>query len=638
MIFLLLFISLVNISVSESYAARWSAQSFAFLKEIRKKNHSTTIISRFNLFKEDIYLQVPRFYMHKKYKHAVFHHVNPFFFPLSRNSTFSFLSAPSFRTYCHMNNNLEEDGTSLDDNEYSSVSVNFKDVSFSRSTDIVVLEETDFSFNQGEKIVLVGENGVGKSTLLRLITGELVPDSGTISVKGRVGYLPQNPRLIDIKNIRDCFIHYLADPDLFPLLGKDSALISSSLMQEFNRKGGHIFSRTLHDISMSSYSQDFPFHRLSGGQKTKVTLAAILSVGFDLILLDEPTNHLDEESCKWLEAVLRTKRSWIIVSHDRMLINNTANAMLELTPDNHKLQKFRGGYSSYLVEKQKDYERKKQIFENQQKEKTILSDKLKTHQELCQKKVRGKRDNDKLAFNARGDGKQRSQRRIAGQLHEKIERIEKQPVLMPYKRKVVLPDFLENHQLEKLHLQVMDLCIEIEGRILLDKVNLSVSNGERLIIIGKNGSGKTTLLRTILGQLISKKGSIIASPSIKFGYLDQEQESIDQSLTLLEYCQGYSHKSRQEINEKLIRMGLFHPFEMKQKIATLSIGKQRKAQLACIMLSGANFLILDEPTNHIDIASMEQIESALLAFKGPIIAVSHDRWFINKIATKKMEL
>ncbi|MBX9702718.1 MAG: ATP-binding cassette domain-containing protein [Alphaproteobacteria bacterium] len=562
------------------------------------------------------------------------------FFSVRKMSFLSDVFLASSSRYYSKKSRSEDDYEEImyDKSEGELGAVNFKDLSFARNAEVVILEDANFSLSPGEKIVLVGENGVGKSTVLRLIAGEISPDSGKIVAKGKIGYLPQNPRLINIKNIRDCFIYYLGDPLLSSFLGKDSSLISSTLLQEFNRKGGYLFSKTLRNLDMGTYSLDFPFHDLSGGQKTKVILSAIFSVGFDLLLFDEPTNHLDEKSCKWLENALKNYYgAWIVVSHDRMLINNTANAMLELTPDNHKLQKFRGGYSFYLTEKQKEYERKKQLFERQQKERAFLEVRLKDNKEASPQKVR-RRDNDKLGFNARGDGKQKSQKRVINQLHEKIERIEEQTVLIPYKRKVISPDFSENYQGDELSLQVTDLTIGIGDRVLLDKLSFSVLNGEKLIITGKNGSGKTTLLKTIIGQLSSKKGSIVTSTSVKFGYLDQEQESINPNLTLLEYYQENTHKSKEEICERLKKIGLFDPFEIGQKIATVSTGKQRKAQLACIMLQEANFLILDEPTNHIDLASIEQIESALIDFKGPIIAVSHDRWFIKKIATKKIDL
>lgn len=520
---------------------------------------------------------------------------------------------------------------------------------------IIQIQELNFSFGTkpifkdltlellpGDKVVLVGENGIGKSTLLKIVAGCLKTDDSEIEVRGSIGYLPQTFEDYNHQSIIEFFVHRSGSDELKKLLEKKKSEDQETWLSELNAYGGHIFFKDLKKLGLENLDLDLQLGRLSGGEKTKILLATLAFLDPDILLLDEPTNHLDIQGVVWLEHFLkRYSGIMLMTTHDRLLIDRTANRIAEISHETHQLTYFRGGYTHYLSEQERNRERLLQQQENQERELKILSSKLQKANISANRIVhRSSKDRDKLSFNAHGERKQKSNAKITQQLQGKISNIENDRVKVPKKRREITIDIGKAHSGSQDFIQLHNISKKMNGILLFSNLSFVVQPLERLVIHGKNGSGKTTLLKIIAGLIQPDSGELFTPLKEKIGLLDQEQETLDLSLTPMELLLS---DKKIELNEsslitRLVQFGIYRKEDLFLPLRFLSIGSRRKVQLAQIILRGCDILLLDEPTNHLDLPSLEHIEEQLLLFPGPIIAITHDRYFRNKIATNELTL
>lgn len=501
----------------------------------------------------------------------------------------------------------------------------------------VILSNIKLQVKEYDRIAIVGRNGSGKSTLLKIMADKLAYDHGDIFKKKdlTIGYLPQHTTLESNKTIWNemlqVFNHLIDQEQQLRLLEKKIQQASTNedvtyksllmdydtLQQSFDRNGGYRYESDIKsvlsglDFHESYYDKNI--NELSGGQKTRLALGKLLLQQPELLILDEPTNHLDIQTLSWLEDYLTNYRGAIvIVSHDRYFLDKTVNIIYEIS--NHRSKKYFGSYSRYLQQKDKDYEKELKEYEQQQAE-------IKEMEDFIQRNI------------ARASTSKRAQSRRK-QL-ERIERLEK-PIGSEASANF---SFRVNKQSGNDVLTVNDLAFNYEQNdCLFSDINFRVSRGERIALVGPNGIGKTTLLKIIISKLNQTVGTIQFGTNVQIGYYDQEQTDLNSSKTVLkELWDEYP-----TVNEKDIRtvLGnfLFSGDDVLQLVHSLSGGEKARLALAKLMMERANLLILDEPTNHLDIDSKEILENALLDYPGTIIFVSHDRYFINKIADQVFEM
>lgn len=508
------------------------------------------------------------------------------------------------------------------------------DISKAFGTDEVI-QHASFHIEEREKAAIVGINGAGKTTLLRIIMGELEADSGeVILAKGRsIGYLPQNP---DIEGDRTIYEEVLSAKE--GLVSMQESLISmeekmsslegeeleslmesySRLNQEFERQGGLSYKSEIVGVlkGLGFAEEEFSKHMqaLSGGQRTRVCLGKLLVTKPDVILLDEPTNHLDIGSITWLETfLLNYKGAVVIVCHDRYFLDRVVEKVVEL--DRHQVSMFSGNYSDYAMKKAQVREAQLKQYYNQQRE-------IK-HQEEVIAKLK--------SFN-----REKSIRRAESRekMLDKIDRLEKPMEENTDIHLELEPRITSGNDV----LRVEHLAKEYPGQALFSDLSFEIKRGERVALIGDNGTGKTTILKIINGLVQAEGGTLTLGTNVHIGYYDQEHQVLHMEKTLTEEISDeYPSLTNTEIRNVLAAF-LFTGDEVFKRISDLSGGERGRVSLAKLMLSEANFLILDEPTNHLDITSKEILEQALNRYKGTVLFVSHDRYFINKTATRILNL
>lgn len=504
-----------------------------------------------------------------------------------------------------------------------------------------ILVNVSFHINQGDKVGIVGANGAGKTTLLNILSGRLPCDTGDffVSANTGVGYLRQSDNfesektvyeemlsifseLIKIEKELETLSHQISEES--NRAGDVSRMLHQydDLMETYKNKNGYGYKSEIHGIlnSMAFPEEHFdkPISILSGGERTRLALASLLLKKPDLLLLDEPTNHLDIGTLKWLEQYLKTYSGTIaVISHDRYFLDQTVNRIFEI--ENHKLTTYEGNYSAYVEKKKLKELDALRKYEHQKKE-------IERQEEIIRRfKQHG---TEKLAKRAQSREKQL----------EHTERLER-PNAHLGKMKI---RFKQRYQSGNDVLLVKDLSKSFgrcdQKRQLFRNVGMDVKRGERICLVGPNGIGKTTLLKIIMGELEPDNGYIKLGHNISCGYYDQEQNLLGTENTVLdEVHSDYRLYSDTEIRSLLGRF-LFKNEMAFQTVSSLSGGEKARLSLLKLMLSGANLLIMDEPTNHLDIASKEVFEDALREFEGTMIVVSHDRYFLNKVPTRIMEL
>ncbi|MGV2942377.1 ABC-F family ATP-binding cassette domain-containing protein [Mesobacillus sp. LC4] len=501
----------------------------------------------------------------------------------------------------------------------------------------LILSNIKFEIQTNDRVALVGRNGAGKSTLLKIIAGYESHDGGEIiRPKGTmIGYLAQNTGLESEKSIWDemlavfDYLHSMekelrrleekmSDPDILSNQTEyDRVLKDYDLLQvQFKEKGGYQYEAdirsVLHGLNFHSFDYSTKISTLSGGQKTRLALAKLLLTRPDILILDEPTNHLDIDTLSWLEQYLQGYNGAIlIVSHDRYFLDKVVNQVYEIS--RHQLTKFPGNYSSYLDQKAANYERDMKLYEKQQDEIFKLQD-------FIQRNL------------ARASTTKRAQSRRK-QL-EKIDRMDRPKG----DEKSASFSFQIERQSGNDVMKVDALSVGYHNDIVSENIFFNLSRGDSTALVGPNGVGKSTLLKTIVEKLPSIKGNIQYGSNVSIGYYDQEQAELSSNKKVLnELWDEYPLKSEKEIRTVLGNF-LFSGDDVLKIVSTLSGGEKARLALAKLMLQNSNFLILDEPTNHLDLDSKEVLENALIDYPGTILFVSHDRYFINRIATKVLEL
>jgi ATP-binding cassette subfamily F protein 3 len=526
-----------------------------------------------------------------------------------------------------------------------------------------VLNEISFILNRGERVGLVGPNGCGKTTLLRIITGLEQADSGQVRFDPPglpVGYLAQAFEFGPGETVEDAlqratgehsrawaemqqFARLMADPSGDKQLA-DLAEAYAEAELRFEATGGYQVEARLETVldglELAQVPRHLPVERLSGGQKTRLALAGLLTRQPDLLLLDEPTNHLDVEALAWLEGWLHTyEGAALIVSHDRTFLDETTTRTLVIDPDRHTLRDYPGNYRAYTAALTGEIERQWQAYQDQQAEIERLQSAARHLRGQASFKRGGKADtNDKFAkvFFAN-----RSAATVgrAKQIERRLEKLTgEERVDKPARRWPLRVGFGADDSGARQVLSLDNVAMAFGDRPLFSRVNLTLTHGQRVILSGTNGSGKTTLLRIIAGELTPTGGQVRLGAGVKLGYLAQEQEILQPELTPYETIRAAAAAMDQTETRRFLHHFLFAGDEVFVKIGDLSFGERTRLMLALLVAQGCNFLLLDEPINHLDIPGRERFEEALDQFPGTVLAVVHDRAFIRRVATGIWEL
>ncbi|EDN8757775.1 ATP-binding cassette domain-containing protein [Listeria monocytogenes] len=502
----------------------------------------------------------------------------------------------------------------------------------------VILDNIKLEVKTGDRIALVGRNGAGKSTLLKIIAGKMSYDGGTISKPKSVeiGYLAQNTGLESSKTIWDEMLSVfdslrrmeadlrkmelrLGEPELYNDPEKYQALMTDydTLQHTFKESGGYTYEAEIRSVlnGLRFYPEDYEVEiaSLSGGQKTRLALAKLLLAKQDILVLDEPTNHLDIETLAWLETYLQNYHgSLLIVSHDRYFLDKVVNQVYEISRT--KIDHYKGNYSSFVNQKQAKLEQMWKEFDKQQKQIAKLED-----------------------FVARNIVRASTTKRA----QSRRKQLEKMDVLGRPQgdEKAAHFGFQFEKQTGKDVLMVDQLSIGYaKDKRIASNLTFEMKRQDSLALVGPNGIGKSTLLKTLIRDIPALSGEFHFGAGVKIGYYDQEQAKLTSNKTvLMELWDDYP-----ELNEVNVRTTLgnflFSDDDVLKNVQSLSGGEKARLALAKLTLLEANVLILDEPTNHLDIESKEVLEAALIDFEGTILFVSHDRYFINRIASKIVEL
>ena len=497
----------------------------------------------------------------------------------------------------------------------------------------VLFDNINIQVAEKDRIALVGRNGAGKSTLLKILVGEETPTSGEINTKRdlTLSYLAQDSRFESENTIFDEMLHVFDDVrsmesrlrkmemqmaeltgDAFDKLMSDYDRMS----EEFRVKGGFTYEAEIKAI-LNGFKFDesmwqMKISELSGGQNTRLALAKMLLEKPELLVLDEPTNHLDIETIAWLENYLvNYQGALIIVSHDRYFLDKVATVTLDLTP--HSLDRYVGNYSKFMDLKAEKLALEAKNYEKQAKEIAKLED-------FVQRNI------------VRASTTKRAQARRK-QL-EKMERLDKPTAGQKSANMTFHADKVSGNVV----LTVTDAAIGYDDQILSEPINIDVKKFDAIAIVGPNGIGKSTLIKSIVGQIPFIKGTSTYGANVEVGYYDQTQSNLTRTNTVLdELWNDFSTTPEVEIRNRLGAF-LFSGDDVKKSVSMLSGGERARLLLAKLSMQNDNFLILDEPTNHLDIDSKEVLEDALIDFDGTLLFVSHDRYFINRVATKVLEI
>ena len=499
-----------------------------------------------------------------------------------------------------------------------------------------VLRDVNLSLQAGSRMGLVGVNGSGKSTLFRIISGEMEPDSGTVSLmKGtRVGVLTQDADIQSDLTIQQELERVFepvremerrlrameqemeaahSDPDAFRQLSNAYA----RLMDRFEDAGGYEWPSRIQGVlaglGFARGRETQPANLLSGGEKTRLCLARLLLTQPELLMLDEPTNHLDLASTQWLEETLKKYRGTVLViSHDRYFLNAVCDCMAELSM--RRLTQYTGNYDQFAAQRQANLERQLKEYKLQQAE-IARQEAI-----IARYRMYNREKSIKLA--------ESREKRL-----EKIERIEK-----PLNEQKVRFNFTARRRTGDDVLMVKDLRKGFEGRTLFEHFGLHIRAGDRVAVIGPNGVGKSTLLNIIAGKLSPDAGQVIFGSNVDLGYYDQQQAQLHPEKEVLNELWDDFPRLEMDRIRGVLALFLLTGDDVFQRVGTLSGGERGRVALAKLMLKQDNLLLLDEPTNHLDMDSREVLEAALDDFEGTILTVSHDRYFINKVANRVVEM
>ena len=513
-----------------------------------------------------------------------------------------------------------------------------------------------FSLNPGDRIGLVGVNGCGKTTLLRIIAGEETADSGhiTIAPTTRLGYLTQGFELDLDATLAEVVGRAAGDIDILEAKLTDIALAlakqpnNEQLQNQYDAILQHISAADtgraatiLAGLDLADVPPDLRVRQLSGGQKTRLKLALVLLDDPHLLLLDEPTNHLDIQTLEWLENWLADFAGGaLIVSHDRTFLDSTVTRILAMDAQQQTATEYVGNYSDYEAQVAHERERQWAAYKDQQQEiRRIKQDiaQVRAQAEKTERQASSvRRGGEMMKLKGYKDYQQSIAKKVAKKAKAREGKLERfleddDRVERPSQSRNIRLDFADTAHLGQSVIRLLDVSVGFVGeRPLLTHLNLEISAGARIVLTGPNGSGKTTLLRSIARQLPLMAGEIEQGPTVKLGYMTQEQVSLDMNLSPLQTIQHAF--SNEGAARTFLAYFLFTKNEPLKLNSQLSYGQRARLELAQMVADGCNVLLLDEPTNHLDIPSRTQFEEALATFDGTILTVIHDRYFIERFA------
>lgn len=510
-----------------------------------------------------------------------------------------------------------------------------------------ILKDISFNVNGGDRVGLIGPNGSGKSTLLRIITGQERPDSGHVTFAPatlRVGYLAQGFEPDPAATLGTILHETVGDPErLEAELGELAMAMAEEpeneaiqlaydrVLTKLTQSDMGQAQAILANLGLAALAEETPIAYLSGGQKTRLALALVLLNNPQLLLLDEPTNHLDIEMLEWLEEWLsKFDGGVLIVSHDRTFLDRTATRILDLDPHTQSVREYVGNYSDYLAQFVAEREKQTAVWRDQVYEIRKMKQDINRTAEQARHVERTTKPNQphvrRLAKKVAKKAKSREKK--LERYMDSDERVEK-----PTRSWQMKLDFVETGHIGRDVLRLEDLAVGYASfPPLLQGLNLDIQAGQRVIITGQNGAGKTTLLRTIAGEIAAVNGRFHLGGSVKLGYMSQDQEILDPTSTALATIQRAAPLNETDARS-FLHFFLFADDDPLRPIANLSYGERSRLMLATLVAQGCNFLLLDEPINHLDIPSRTQFEQALLQYEGTILAVVHDRYFIKRFAT-----
>lgn len=495
----------------------------------------------------------------------------------------------------------------------------------------VLFDKVSFSIEDNDKIGFVGANGTGKTTLFKMLTEEILPDGGEIykSKEAKLGYMQQHAQMNTEKTLwAELMTVYKPLTDIENRLKSIESQITNGvgdlaklteeqhlLNEEYEKKGGFVYKNIAKAslLGLGFKEEDFTidFSSLSGGQQTRVILCKLLLGESNLLLLDEPTNHLDIESTEWLEDFLRDyKGAFVIISHDRYFLDRVTNKTFEI--ENNKLTVYNGNYSTYVKLKE-------------EREKTLLRNYENTTREI--QRIEGIIEQQKRWNREKNIKTAESKQKQIDRLEKDLEKPE------IYNEKIRF-NFKAKNMGGTEVLRCNGLKMAFDEKLLFENTDIEVNRGDRVFLLGANGCGKTTLFKIITGEIEALEGTTKIGANIQVGYFDQKQQNLSLEKDAIdEVWDTYPSMTQTEVRNAMAAF-LFKNDDVFTPVNSLSGGERARVALIKLMLSGSNFLILDEPTNHLDIKSREALEDALSDYEGTMFVVSHDRYFINKLATK----
>ena len=514
-----------------------------------------------------------------------------------------------------------------------------------------ILKEISFNLNHGEHVGLIGPNGCGKTTLLRILAGQIPADEGHVTISPpslQIGYVAQSldifpdvdwaeyqedyllPGRVPEEEITRLAVALAKEPDRDDLqLAYDKAL--SDIVNQ-DRRYSSVVKQSLSQFGLGDIPSTLNVNALSGGQKMRLALLGCLASESDMLLLDEPTNHLDFSMLGWLENWLNHfPGTVLIVTHDRMFLDRTVGRILVIQPEDHTLRSYTGNYSAYLEQVKNELDKRWALYKEQQQ--TIRSFQMDI--------VRTKNQSRRVEITTTPG--QPYVRRLAKKVarkalarEKKLERYLSSPDLVekPTSSWQLKVDWRVVSKTGKDVLKLEGVSLGYPSAIpLITDLSMNLCLGERVVLTGSNGFGKTTLLRAIAGQIGALEGKITLGSNVRVGFLEQEQDSLPRLKSAFEMIHEIMPGDETAIRT-FLHLFLFQGDDALRPVRNLSIGERTRLTLAMLIAQGSNFLLLDEPVNHLDIASRERFEQALLNFNGTIIAVAHDRVFIRKVATQ----
>jgi ATP-binding cassette subfamily F protein 3 len=518
-----------------------------------------------------------------------------------------------------------------------------------------ILTDITFSVKNDQRVAIVGANGCGKTTLFRILTGQENPDTGTVQLNPadvRIGYLPQGLVFSETETLQSYLsntvqsseeiqkefeqisIQMARKPNDIKLQERYDQLLqllSSNLSNVGNQ------SEVLTSLGLGDFELETPIGFLSGGQKTRLALAAIILNNPQLLLLDEPTNHLDIHMLEWLENWLNNFRGAVVlISHDRTFLDNTVSAILHIDTRTHTMKRYEGNYSNFLEQRINEKDREWQAYIDQQEEIARLTSSASHVRSLATKRKGGKGDRasgtDGFSVGHFNNRSLETVRR-AKTIEKRVEKLlGEDHIDKPKSDWEMKMDFTETPDSGR-DVLIMDSLFVGYNEPLLEDLSLTLRFGKRCVLSGPNGCGKTTLIKTIMEVIPPLSGDVRFGSNVKVGYMAQEQENLEPDSTPFDTLFQLTPLTETETRYMLAKF-LFKGDDVFKSNQSLSFGERARLTLACLVAEGCNFLILDEPINHLDIPSRTQFEKALTTFEGTVLAVVHDRYFIEQFATE----